>query len=366
MSRLENPLQLDGHAQWLAQARQFGGQHWVANARCTVCCSDAGTPAIPVTRLSALRPEDSYVASPRAAWLHYPRREAARHGHTSRWLASAAGGPLGGLISAARLDSAWHVNNWLIATNLHPQWSDNELTLLTDTLLARQPDAPLLLRNVCEAANPGLPALLQAQGWQLLPARQVYLCQPGDAAVWQLPNVRQDQKLLDGSGLTVLGPAQLREADLPALQQCYRLLFLEKHSPLNPDFTLAFFRLCLQQRFIDLYALTLDGRIVGSLGLYQRYGWASSPLLGYDTRLPASLGLYRQLMALQLRLARDAGLQLHYSSGAGDFKRRRGGQAQLEYSAVFAHHLHGRHRLALSTLATLLHRAATPLLQRYG
>ena len=263
MSRLENPLQLDGHAQWLAQARQFGGQHWVANARCTVCCSDAGTPAIPVTRLSALRPEDSYVASPRAAWLHYPRREAARHGHTSRWLASAAGGPLGGLISAARLDSAWHVNNWLIATNLHPQWSDNELTLLTDTLLARQPDAPLLLRNVCEAANPGLPALLQAQGWQLLPARQVYLCQPGDAAVWQLPNVRQDQKLLDGSGLTVLGPAQLREADLPALQQCYRLLFLEKHSPLNPDFTLAFFRLCLQHRFVDLYALTHEGRIVG-------------------------------------------------------------------------------------------------------
>ena len=77
-------------------------------------------------------------------------------------------------------------------------------------------------------------------------------------------------------------------------------------------------------------------------------------------------GLYRQLMALQLRLAREAGLKLHYSSGAGDFKRRRGGEAHLEYNAVFAHHLHGRHRLALTTLAALLQRAATPLLQRYG
>jgi hypothetical protein len=366
MSRLENPLLLDGHAHWLSQARQLGGQHWVANAPTQVCCSDAGTPAIPVTRLTRQASGDSYVASPRAAWLHYPQAEAARHGRTTRLLAAAASAPLAGLISAARLDSAWHVNNWLLSTNLHPQWGEDELTLLTDTLLARQPEAPLLLRNVCDAANPGLPAMLQAQGWLLLPARQVYLCQPADPAVWRSPNVKRDQKLLQASPLTMLGPDQLGEADIPALQRCFRQLFIDKHSALNPDFTPAFFRLCLQQRFLELHALALDGQIVACIGLYQRYGWLTTPLLGYDTSLPAELGLYRQLMALLLAKARERELALHYSSGAGEFKRRRGGVPQLEYTAVFAHHLHGRHRLALSTLASLLQRTATPLLQRYG
>lgn len=366
MNRLEPALLLDGHASWLSQARLSGGQHWVRNAACDVCCSDAGNPPIPVTRLHTFSAQDSYVASARSAWLRYAQDEAQRKSRSLGTLAQVAALPLSGLITAARLDEAAVINNWLISTNLHPDWQDSDLSLLTESVMARHCDSPLLLRNVSDAVNPGLAQRLAAQGWTLLPARQIYTCDPQDPAVWQSPNVKRDQKLLAQPELQLCGPDTLSADDLPALRRCFRALFIDKHSVLNPDFTDAFFALCLDKRFLELHALRLDGRIVGVIGFYQRYGWLTTPLLGYDTTLPPELGLYRRLMALLLREAQARGLRLHYSSGAGAFKQHRGGVPALEYSAVFSGHLPGRQRLALGTLAGILQRMAGPILSRHG
>ena len=166
--------------------------------------------------------------------------------------------------------------------------------------------------------------------------------------------------------MQLCGPDTLGADDVPALQRCFRALFIDKYSVLNPDFTPEFFALCLDKRFLELHALRMDGRIVGVIGFYQRYGWLTTPLLGYDTTLPPELGLYRQLMALLLREAQARGLRLHYSSGAGAFKQHRGGVPALEYSAVFSGHLPGRQRLALGTLAGILQRMAGPILSRHG
>lgn len=357
---------LDARAEWLLQGSQLGGQHWVSNAPCQISLLPDRHGPLPVTRLQQFSMQDSYVASARSAWLRYPQAEARRHGGRAQALATLAAAPLSGLISAARLDSALLPGNWLLSTNLHPDWDAGELATLRDALLAQAPESPLLLRNVCAAANPALPQRLAAQGWQLLPARLVYLCDPAQPALWRRQNVKRDQALLEQHDLRLLGPDDIRPAQLPQLQYCFRDLFIDKHSALNPDFSQHFFRLCLERRFLELYALELGGNIVGCVGLLARHGWLTTPLLGYDTRLPATLGLYRRLMALLLLQARQRGLRLHYSSGAGSFKRHRGGEPQLEYSAVYARHLGKRQQLALATLAALLQRTATPLLRRYA
>lgn len=366
MIRLHQPLQPDAHASWLQLAQRHGGQHWVSNAPCQIDMLDSRHGPLPVTQLAQFSALDSYVASPRSAWLRYPQAEARRHGSRVQALATLAASPLSGLISAARLDSALLPANWLLSTNLQPDWQPTDLAELRDSLLAQQPEQPLLLRNVCAAANPELPQRLTAQGWTLLPARLVYLCDPQTPALWRRSNVKRDQALLDQADLRLLGPDDIRAEQLPQLQYCFRDLFIDKHSALNPDFSSRFFRLCHEQRFLELYALELGGNVVGCIGLYARHGWLTTPMLGYDTRLPAALGLYRRLMALLLREARHRGLRLHYSAGAGSFKRHRGGEPQLEYSAVYARHLSKRQQLALATLSALLHKTATPLLQRYG
>ncbi|SCK22293.1 GNAT family N-acetyltransferase [Vogesella sp. LIG4] len=366
MNRAPHALQPDAHGEWLQQGQQLGGRHWVSNAPCRISLYPSRHGPLPVTQLQQSSTQDSYVASPRSAWLRYPQAEARHHGGRVQALAALAASPLGGLISAARLDSALLPDNWLLSTNLHPQWQDAELAELRDSLLTPNPERPLLLRNVCAAANPGLPTQLAAQGWLLLPARLVYLCDPAQPEVWRRNHVKRDQRLLEQSDLRLLGPDDIRPEQLPQLQYCFRDLFIDKHSALNPDFSAHFFQLCLQRRFLELYALELGGNVVGCIGLLARHGWLTTPLIGYDTRLPPKLGIYRRLMALLLREAQQRGLQLHYSAGAGEFKRHRGGEPQLEYSAVYARHLGKRQQLALSTLAALLQRTATPLLQRYG
>jgi hypothetical protein len=65
--------------------------------------------------------------------------------------------------------------------------------------------------------------------------------------------------------------------------------------------------------------------------------------MGYDTRRPQELGLFRRGMALQTEHARSRGLPLNWSAGAGAFKHHRGGQPSIEYDAVFDRHL-PRHR----------------------
>ena len=353
MIRQEALLQLDSHASWLGPARLYGGQHWVANAPCTVCCSDAGTPPIPVTRLSAFSAQDSDVASARSVWVRHAQGKAQRKRPPLNTLAQLATLPVSSLITASRLDQAAIVNNWLIPTNLHPDWSDSDLSLLTESVITRHSDVPLMLRNINDAANPGLRQRLAAQGWTLLPVRKVYTCNPQTPAIWQLPHVMADQALLDQDDLTICPPSQLCEADLPDLHQCVRGLFIDKNPALCPDFTPAFYALCLQSRFLSLHALRYGGRVVAVIGLYQRYGWLCAALTGYDKAL-AALGLYRRLMALMLREAKARQLQLHYGSGAGTFKQHRGAIASQEYSAVYNSHLPGRQRLALSSLASIL------------
>ena len=55
------------------------------------------------------------------------------------------------------------------------------------------------------------------------------------------------------------------------------------------------------------------------------------PALGYDQSMDLD-GSYRVLFAAIYSHAKNKRALLNYSSGAGDFKRKRGGTAHLEYT----------------------------------
>jgi len=258
------------------------------------------------------------------------------------------------------------LGNALVSTNLYPTWHANELARATEAAVVAHPQRLLALRNVCEAVNPGLPGHLQALGWQLVPARSIYLCDPTQAELWRHNHVKRDQRLLDDGRVEVIGPEAITAEELPALRMRFRQLFIDKHSALNPDFSPAFFRFCLDSGWLDLYLLRAEGQPVGVLGLYARHGWLTTPLIGYDVQAPATLGLYRRLMALLLRQARERGLKLHYSSGAGQFKQHRGGVVALEYTAVYDRHLRPVQRWRNAVGVRALQRWAPALLRQAG
>ncbi|MES2069973.1 MAG: hypothetical protein V4488_06465 [Pseudomonadota bacterium] len=362
-------------ALWLLVARARGGAHWLANADCQVQALEIDHSPQPVTLLNPAAVRQSYVASPSSTWISYPQHELARRlpaelGLLGRAAASCALSPLSLLVNGSELDQAAIFGNRLISTNLYPDWTYPQLQQLQQQMTDIYPHRPLMLRNICPQLTPGLATALQELGWHLLPSRIVYLCDPAQAGVWKHNHVRQDKKLLAAGDIDILGPQQLQAADLGVLRELFRSLFIHKHSSLNPDFTPAFFEMCLESNFLDLYALRREGKIVGALGLYEQHDkyndktWLTTPLIGYDQALPQELGIYRRLMALLLQQAQQRKAFLHYSSGAAQFKRARGGVAQLEYTAVYSRHLPKRVRHWNALFAELMQRYAAPILRR--
>jgi hypothetical protein len=341
--------------------------HWVANSSARLSALPTSAGALPLTFTERSGADEAYVASLRSAWVRYPAFEASRalRPGVPEPIARIALSPLDALIAMAGLDRAVIVSNRLVSTNLHTPGLPQAVPHLADALQARFPDRPFALRNVCAAVDPALPTALQRAGWALLPARLVYCCRPRDPALWQRNRVRQDAKLLDRDAVEVINAEGLRPEDIPRLRWLYAQVFLLKHSRLNPDYTDAFFADAPRTGTMDLKALRHEGRLIGVIGLVRQHGWITTPMLGADPQA-ANAAPYRRLMALLLRQARENGDQLHYSSGAGEFKRARGGEPAIEYTAVFGRHLSAPRRAALAALGAMLISLAPRLLARAG
>jgi len=365
------PPRMVADALWLLTARSRGGNHWVSNVHSDIESVDIAGHSYPVTLLNNSDWQESYVASPRSTWLRYARQEAIRHvapGFAGIMKAASCliFGPLSALMHASKLDEAAIIGNYLISTNLYPQWNARDIADLTDNMRQRHTDRPLMIRNICPEVSPELTDNLTAQGWKMLPSRMIYLCDPQQKTVWKHNHVKQDVKLLADGQVDIVHQEHLKSCDLHDLRDVFRQLFIDKHSHLNPDFSPAFFELCLETGFLELIGLRWQGRWVGILGLYvhPESGWITTPLIGYDTSLPQELGLYRRLMALLLQQAKERECRLHYSSGASQFKRARGGVPALEYTAVYDDHLPKQQKKYSGIFIKLFQQCAPGMLKR--
>lgn len=144
----------------------------------------------------------------------------------------------------------------------------------------------------------------------------------------------------------------------------YKLLYLEKYSYHNPQFTERFIAAAMASGTLRLYGLRKEGRLNAVMGYFCRNGIMTTPLFGYDTAVPQSVGLYRMLSACLIGQARENGHLLHESAGAAQFKRNRGAVADFEYSAVYERHLPWGRRWCWLLLDRLLNRAGVPLMRR--
>jgi hypothetical protein len=91
----------------------------------------------------------------------------------------------------------------------------------------------------------------------------------------------------------------------------------------------------------------------------------TSPIVGYNTALPARQGLYRMLAALVLRQASRDGCMVNLSAGVAHFKRQRGGQPAIEYSAVLANHMPVKTQRAVRALSAITRHIGVPIMKRY-
>ncbi|KAI7248859.1 hypothetical protein KC345_g11810 [Hortaea werneckii] len=271
---------------------------------------------------------------------------------------------MGWLLRKARFNRVIQVNNWLLSTNLYPALSAGQLTEVLDYLRHVYPGYTLMYRSLSPETSGNTIDSLRGYGCKLVPSRQIYLLQPhssGSKARWL---IKRDRSLLVKNGYTEVSPDEITEEDIPRIVELYRLLYIDKYSVHNPQFTEAFIALALERRTLQIYGLRKEGKLDAVLGFYERDGAMTAPLFGYDTGLPQSVGLYRMLSAVLIGLAGSKSLLLHESSGVGQFKRNRGAVGATEFSAVYDRGTSRLNRCGWSFLELLLRRIGMPLIQK--
>jgi len=258
--------------------------------------------------------QQTYLASPQHGYIEYAREEfdSLEDGKSRRWAAKA--------LSVAEpwfemmaLDESVSINAWGVSTHLYPKLSLDKVSLMTDTLEKYFPTRPLWMRTLNEVSNASLMSHLVANGWQLWPSRQVYVFDPKDAADWANKRNNQiDQKLLRTTPLQLVLPEAFTMEDAADMAKLYELLYLDKHSRWNAGYNAAYFMQAIEHRWLDFYGFRdASGRLVAFIGVFADRRTMTTPMLGYDTTLPQTMGLYRLLMGKVMALALERHLVLN-------------------------------------------------------
>ncbi|MGZ0167297.1 MAG: GNAT family N-acetyltransferase [Planctomycetales bacterium] len=326
-----------------------------------------GTHFLPVT-VNDNELDNSWVCSPYNAAVTYPLEEL-RHIHSAVGRGALSGmiRSLGPLMRAGSLNKSVCVNNWMLSTNLYPDLADDALQQLTTAIRERFPKHAILFRSLNAVTNGPTMTCLRNGGYLLAPSRQVYLFDGQRPTFLKRSNSQRDLKLLSHKNpFREVRHDEVRFSSLARIRELYDLLYLHKYSFHNPQFTERLIRTWHESGMMTFFGLANDtGQLNAIVGTFAMNGVVTAPLVGYDTSLPQKLGLYRMLMAHVLQKAAADLLLLNLSAGAASFKRLRGGQAELEYSAVYCQHLPRRQRLAWTALVTLLNQVGGRVLQRY-
>jgi hypothetical protein len=346
----------------------YGGRDASALARnlsARIEAVDAGGIRLPVT-VNDGEPDNAWVCSPRSTYIDYAAEEA------HRLLPGAIGRPVAGLCrqlarlaDACALDKAVALNNWCLSTNLYPPLAEVAIDQAIDQARQRWPQHALWFRSLNGHDNADWLDALQARGFVLIASRQVWLYPDLDAAA-RLPNMRADARLLQRQDLHWCGNHDISSEDAPRIAALYAQLYLGKYSRWNPDYRPQMIAQWQSSGLLRLEGWRDDaGKLQCIAGMFGTERHVSTPIVGYDTGAPLGQALYRTLTATSYRQARQSGRHLNLSAGAAGFKRLRGGQAAIEYSAVWAPRQARRTRALLRTLSLLTRHLGEPLMRHY-
>lgn len=361
-----------GASGFTRDAERFGAIHcdtssvaFAGNLATRTVLLRAGDFVMPAT-INDGEPDNAWVCSPLTTYYRYALEEIQRKLHPllSKPLALLCNA-CGQALDRARIDRAVALNNWLLSTNLYPLLQLQPLAGLVDAALRRWPGHALWFRSLNAEQNGDWLDALRTLGFELIPSRQVYLFSDLHAAARQHENLKRDLRLLRETPLQCVDQPVLCDEDYIRIADLYGRLYLEKYSRLNPQYTPRFMQRWHQAGLLKFKLFKdTDDTLQAVVGMFRQGSTITAPIVGYNTDLPRSLGLYRLLMASVFEEAMATGATVNLSAGAAHFKRLRGGRPAIEYSAVLTRHLPAFTRHAISLLRLLTTSIGVPVIKQ--
>ncbi|MGQ8872677.1 GNAT family N-acetyltransferase [Paenibacillus sp. TSA_86.1] len=352
---------------YLEPMMTLGTTEYMTNVNTTLLLARIDNLVLPVT-VNEEEYNNAYVCSPYTHYVRYAKQELTMlqkpvlEKGLSLLLTFIGWG-----MKKSRINKVVHVNNWLFSTNLYPAMTSEQAIHILTAIRERYPQHTVIFRSLSSKLHTNLITGLQEAECRCIPSRQIYLYQADDPNFGNAKSrwlLKRDQVLLGKHGYELVSGADITEADIPRIVELYRMLYLEKYSYDNPQFSEHFIATARANGILSLHGLRKEGRLDAVMGYFCRNGVMTTPLFGYDTDVPQSVGLYRMLSACLIEQARNNGMLLHESAGAAQFKRNRGAIADFEYSAVYDRHLSFRRRWCWALLDRLLNSIGVPLMRR--
>jgi hypothetical protein len=313
----------------------------------------------------------SYVVSPYCAYVDYCLVEIERLNRPRvTWPLSLLVKTIALWLRVTKIDACLQINNWLLSTNLffgHLQKKD--VQVLRDQAIKKFPQQALVFRSLNYFSNAALINLLENEGFILVPSRQVYIfdAKAGEESeLMRSHNFQLDRKFLRKTCLTWKDAKDFSDEDFESAARLYAMLYLEKYCQHNPAYTANWLRAGHESGWLRLQGLVDDaGQLQGVVGWFENDELITAPIVGYNTDLPKKTGLYRLLTQACLEEAIRQKKTLNFSSGAAQFKRLRGGKAEIEYSLVYVKHLNVFRRATWKVMSFLLNLLAVPLMKKW-
>ena len=229
------------------------------------------------------------------------------------------------------LNRTVYVGNQPVSTSIWSKSDQTQIPLLCDKLSKDYSKYFIGVRNILPYCHSDLVENLKKIGFYAIPSRVIYEFDLTHSEHKIQSHLKRDLSYQKKSVLDTRILQQLTTEQLSRIHYLYSEIYIKKHSPLNAQYTLTFFKDMLDSGVMSCLVLQDANEFIHAFALlYQQDQTLVVPALGYENESDRN-GLYRILFATIYNHTKNHRLYLNYSSGAGEFKRNRGGVARLEY-----------------------------------
>src|ERR1043165_1733224 len=343
-----------------------GSKHFISNAETQALFLTINGIKFP-SGINYKEYTSSYVCSIYNALVSYGAEESRKIGnliieYPIRFLTAV----LSSLLKLGKINKNIFVNNYLLSTNLYPDWLGEGLGDFTEATKIKYPNHAIIFRSLNYHTNVDQLIAFEIAGYILVPTRQVYIFDKklGDYELKR--DLKKDRKIRNKSKYIIEEHANIFSSDFSRIVELYNKLYLKKYSKHNPQYNVNMISHWHSNNLLTFFGLrNSDGILDGVVGIFENETTVSAPHDGYDTALAKKLGLYRQLISLTIDYAAKKRKILNLSSGASDYKLNRGGKPFIEYAAVYTKHLPFYRRVMWEIIRILLDRIIVQILRKY-